>query len=48
MPSMLRIPGKGTQIAYKVIGKPSNMQKRTKKWSRIDKQLLFEETSRAR
>ena len=46
---MLRIKGKPTQIAYKILGVPANMQsKRTPEQKNINKRLIFEETSRVR
>ncbi len=49
MPSMPRMPGKGTKIAYKILGVPSNIAfKRNKAEQKINKRLLFEETYRVR
>ena len=49
MPTMPRIKGKATKIAYKVLGKPQNLKhKRSKTEKYIDKQLLYEETFRVR
>lgn len=48
MPSMTRIDEKSKKIAYKILGTPPNLRKRTKRNDRIEKRLLFEETSRAR
>ena len=49
MPGMLRIPGKATKIAYELLGKPANMKyKPTHKQQVINKQLIMQETTRAR
>ncbi len=48
MPAMLRPEGKAKRIAYAILGKPANMQKRTKKERFVDRRLLFEETYRVR
>ena len=49
MPGMLRISGKTTKIAYKILGVPANMkEKRTKEQKKINQRLLFEETVRVR
>ncbi len=49
MPAMLRVKGKPTKIAYKILGKPENLKdKRSEKDRRIDKRLVFEETYRVR
>ncbi len=46
---MPRIPGKGKKLAYKILGVPANIaSKKTKVQKRINKRLLFEETSRVR
>lgn len=49
MPSMPRIPGKPTKIAYKILGVPANIAfKRTKEEKAINKRLIYEETTRVR
>jgi hypothetical protein len=49
MPSMLRIPGKSTKIAYAILGKPQNLsEKKTKRESEINKRLIWEETIKVR
>ena len=49
MPGMPRIPGKPTDIAYKILGKPDNIAfKRSKKEKKINRRLIFEETTRVR
>jgi hypothetical protein len=50
MPAMPRMKGKATKIAYKILGVPANLRKeqKSKEQKKIDKRLLFEETSRAR
>jgi hypothetical protein len=49
MPSMPRVSKKTTNIAYTVLGVPSNIAfKRTKKEKEINRRLLFEETQRVR
>lgn len=46
---MPRMPGKGMKIAFKILGTPPPMRsKKNKKQKKIDAQLLFQETSRAR
>jgi hypothetical protein len=44
---MPRPDGKAKKIAYKIMGKPANMQKKTKR-SKLQEALLREETSRVR
>lgn len=49
MPAMPRIMGKPTKIAYKILGEPLNLQRKRKpKENRVNKRLIFEETTRAR
>lgn len=49
MPVMLRPPGKAKKIAYKILGVPANIQsKRDKEQKRINRRLIFEETTRVR
>ena len=49
MPAMLRIPGKATKIAYKILGVPANMYyKPTREQQEINRRLIFEETIRVR
>ena len=47
MPSMPRFDTKATKIAYKILGVPANIKaKRTPKQEKINKQLVFQETTR--
>ena len=49
MPAMLRIKGKTTNIAYKILGKPDNLKEhKSIKDRKIDKRLMFEENYRVR
>lgn len=49
MPSMPRIPGKGKQIAFKILGVPAPLaSKKSKEQKAINRRLWFEETSRVR
>lgn len=49
MPAAPRLKSKATKIAYKVMGVPANLQfKRNKMQQRINRRLVFEETSRVR
>ena len=49
MPAMPRVIGKPTKIAYKILGQPLNLQqKRTTKEQKVNKRLIFEETTRSR
>jgi hypothetical protein len=49
MPAMPRIRGKATRVAYKIMGTPPNIaHKRSKMEKKINKQLIYEETDRAR
>jgi hypothetical protein len=49
MPAMLRLLGKATKIAYKILGKPDNLKEhKTIKDRKIDRRLSFEETYRVR
>ena len=49
MPTMPRIPGKGTKIAYKILGIPANIAYRPNKFAKkINRRLIYEETDRAR
>lgn len=50
MPAMPRCKTKATKIAYKILGKPLNLQptKEDKKQQEIRRRLLFEETWRVR
>ena len=45
--TMPRPDGKAKKIAYKIMGKPANMQKKTKR-SKLQEALLREETNRVR
>lgn len=53
MPGMPRCNKKATKIAYDILGTPANIRsfqkkKKDSKSKEIDKELLFEETSRVR
>lgn len=49
MPAMPRIKGKATKIAYKILGTPPNMVfKRSPKEKKVNRRLIFEETTRVR
>jgi hypothetical protein len=49
MPVMPRKHGKAKRIAYKILGVPPNISyKRSTEAKRVNKRLLFEETSRVR
>ncbi len=49
MTAMVRPKGKATKIAFKILGKPANMQtKKSKKQTKVNKRLEFEETARVR
>lgn len=49
MPAMVRLPGKGKQIAWNILGKPVNMQdKKTAFQKDVDKRLVAENTARAK
>jgi len=49
MPAMPRIPGKGKQVAYKILGVPPNLKsKKTPQKKNINRRLVFEETVRVR
>ena len=49
MPTMIRIPGKAKNIAYKILGKPANIEsKRDAVQQKINRRLIFEETIRVR
>lgn len=45
---MPRFDHKGMKIAYKILGMPANMKKRSKRDRYIDRKLLYEETMRVR
>ncbi len=45
MPGMPRISSKAKKIAYSIIGVPSNMKKHKKVNRKIQKRLVFEETT---
>lgn len=47
MATMPRQKGKAKKIAYKIMGKPANMQAKPKK-SKLKQALLAEETARVR
>jgi hypothetical protein len=49
MPTMPRVPGKETKIAYKILGVPANIAfKRDSIEKKINKRLIFEESIRVR
>lgn len=49
MVTMIRIPGKTTKIAYKILGTPANIAyKPSKKQEEINRKLIAEDTSRSR
>ena len=49
MPTMIRIPGKPTKIAYKILGVPANIAyKRDAIDKKINRRLIFEESVRVR
>jgi hypothetical protein len=49
MPVMIRKPGLISKIAYSILGKPANMQsKKTQKQLEVDRQLAYQQTSRAK
>lgn len=49
MPAMPRSNVLGTKIAFSVLGKPANLSfRRSKEQQAVNKQLLFQETSRVR
>jgi len=49
MPGMVRIPGRGKKIAYKIMGVPPNIAyRRDALQKKINRRLLFEETQRSR
>lgn len=49
MPSMIRMPGKGKKIAWKILGVPPNIAfKPSDKQRKLNHALLFQETSRMR
>lgn len=50
MPAMPRVNGKATKIAWSILGKPlaMNTPQKSTKDSKLEKQLVFEETTRVR
>jgi len=47
--AMIRPMGKAKKIAFKILGKPANMQfKPNKRQRKANQRLLYEETMRAR
>jgi len=49
MPTMIRISGKPTKIAYKILGIPANIAyKRDSVDKKINRRLVFEESVRVR
>lgn len=46
---MIRVKGKATKIAYKILGKPENLKDtKTYRNSKTDRRLTFEQTYRVR
>ncbi len=49
MPTMPRISGRATKIAYEIMGEPDNLAyKKSKQQKEIDAKLLYNETERSR
>lgn len=49
MPTMPRMKGKATKVAYKILGTPPNIKfKRNSAQKRVNRRLNFEETTRVR
>jgi len=48
MPAMPRSTKKADKIAFQIIGTPPNMKKDKSKDDNVEKQLVFEETTRVR
>ena len=51
MPAMPRLDNKTTKIAYKIMGTPANIRSdkdKSKEQKKINKRLVFEETTRVR
>lgn len=48
MPTMPRVRGRATQIAYSILGTPANQKKRGKLQRKIDRKLNYEETRRVK
>lgn len=48
MTVMVRPDGKAKKIAFKILGKPANMQKTSAARKKINKRLLYEDTKRSR
>ena len=49
MPAMPRIKkSRGTKIAYKIMGVPNNMKNRKDTDNKVEKRLVFEETTLSR
>ena len=49
MPIMIRPEGRAKKIAYAILGTPANMvNKRSKIKSKIDKTLVFQDSTRAK
>jgi hypothetical protein len=45
---MVRPEGKAKKIAFKILGKPANMQKTSAARKKINRRLLYEDTKRSR
>ena len=48
MPAMPRATKKADKIAFSILGTPPNMQEKPPKNDQVEKQLVFEETTRVR
>jgi hypothetical protein len=49
MPGMIRPKGKAAKIAFKILGKPANLQfKPNKRQRKANQRLVYEDTMRAR
>ncbi len=49
MPSMIRMPGKGKKIAWRILGKPANIAyKPDDRERKLNRTLIFQETTRMR
>jgi hypothetical protein len=48
MAAMIRPAGKAKKIAYAILGKPANFDKKSKRDQEIDRRLLFYETYKVR
>ncbi len=49
MPSMIRMPGKGKKIAWRILGVPANIAyKPSERERKINRMLIFQQTTRVR